>query len=47
VSADVTTMKTAAEAELALRDAGIDPGLRGEALSVEQFARIAAARPSG
>mgnify|MGYP001252825299 CR=1 FL=1 len=38
---------SAAEAELALRDAGIDPGLRGEALSVDQFARIAAARPSG
>ncbi|HEX3489327.1 MAG TPA: 16S rRNA (adenine(1518)-N(6)/adenine(1519)-N(6))-dimethyltransferase RsmA [Streptosporangiaceae bacterium] len=36
---------SAAQAERVLRDAGIDPGLRGEALSVEQFARIAAARP--
>lgn len=29
-----------AAAESALRDAGIDPGLRGEALTVAQFARI-------
>lgn len=31
-------------AEEALRRAGVDPGLRGEALGVEAFARIAAAR---
>ncbi|HEV2889203.1 MAG TPA: 16S rRNA (adenine(1518)-N(6)/adenine(1519)-N(6))-dimethyltransferase RsmA [Frankiaceae bacterium] len=31
-------------AEEALRRAGVDPGLRGEALGVEDFARIAAAR---
>jgi 16S rRNA (adenine1518-N6/adenine1519-N6)-dimethyltransferase len=37
---------SAARAEQILRDADIDPGLRGEALSVEQFARIAAARTS-
>ena len=33
-----------AEAESLLRRAGIDPGLRGEALAVEDFARIAATR---
>jgi 16S rRNA (adenine1518-N6/adenine1519-N6)-dimethyltransferase len=33
-------------AEEALRAAGVDPGLRGEALPVEAFARIAAARPA-
>jgi 16S rRNA (adenine1518-N6/adenine1519-N6)-dimethyltransferase len=32
-------------AERALRTAGIDPGLRGEALDVTAFARLAAARP--
>jgi 16S rRNA (adenine1518-N6/adenine1519-N6)-dimethyltransferase len=31
-------------AERALRAAGIDPGLRGEALTVEQFARLAEQR---
>lgn len=35
---------TAAEAERLLRAAGIDPGARGEALSVAEFARLAAAR---
>jgi 16S rRNA (adenine1518-N6/adenine1519-N6)-dimethyltransferase len=35
---------TAAEAERRLRAAGIDPGARGEALSVAEFARLAAAR---
>jgi 16S rRNA (adenine1518-N6/adenine1519-N6)-dimethyltransferase len=35
---------SAAEAERLLRAAGIDPGLRGEALSVAEFAAIAAAR---
>jgi 16S rRNA (adenine1518-N6/adenine1519-N6)-dimethyltransferase len=35
---------SAAKAEQVLRDAGIDPGLRGEALSVAEFARIARAR---
>ena len=35
---------SAAAAEAALRRAGVDPGLRGEALSVADFARIAAAR---
>src|SRR6185437_13689356 len=34
---------SAARAEQALRAAGIDPGLRGEALGIEEFARIAAA----
>jgi 16S rRNA (adenine1518-N6/adenine1519-N6)-dimethyltransferase len=34
-----------AAAEGALRAAGIDPGLRGEALDVAAFARLAAARP--
>jgi 16S rRNA (adenine1518-N6/adenine1519-N6)-dimethyltransferase len=33
-----------AEAEQALRAAGVDPSLRGEALEISQFARIAAAR---
>jgi len=31
-------------AEAALRAAGVDPGARGESLTVDQFARIAAAR---
>ena len=35
---------SAAEAERRLRAAGIDPGARGEALSVAEFARLAAAR---
>ena len=35
-----------AEAEAALRAAGIDPSLRGEVLGVEQFARIAEQRPA-
>jgi 16S rRNA (adenine1518-N6/adenine1519-N6)-dimethyltransferase len=34
-----------AAAEEALRAAGIDPKTRGEALSVEDFARLAAHRP--
>ena len=34
-----------AAAEQALRAAGVDPGLRGEALDVEAFARIAEQRP--
>jgi 16S rRNA (adenine1518-N6/adenine1519-N6)-dimethyltransferase len=33
------------EAERRLRAAGIDPGLRGESLSVAEFARLAAAHP--
>ena len=33
-----------AEAERLLRAAGIDPGLRGEALAIEDFARLAATR---
>ncbi len=37
---------SAAAAELALRAAGIDPGLRGEQLSVGQFAALAAHRPA-
>ncbi|HWF41348.1 MAG TPA: hypothetical protein VN683_04615, partial [Acidothermaceae bacterium] len=32
-------------AEIALREAGIDPSARGETLDVEQFARIAEQRP--
>jgi 16S rRNA (adenine1518-N6/adenine1519-N6)-dimethyltransferase len=36
-----------AAAEEALRAAGIDPRTRGEALSVEDFARLAAQRPTG
>jgi 16S rRNA (adenine1518-N6/adenine1519-N6)-dimethyltransferase len=35
---------SAPDAELLLRAAGIDPGARGEALAIEDFARIAAAR---
>lgn len=35
---------SAAEAERLLRAAGLDPGARGEALDVGQFARLAAAR---
>jgi len=35
---------SAPEAERLLRAAGIDPGARGEALSVAEFARLAAAR---
>ncbi|HEY1618970.1 MAG TPA: 16S rRNA (adenine(1518)-N(6)/adenine(1519)-N(6))-dimethyltransferase RsmA [Streptosporangiaceae bacterium] len=35
---------SAAESERLLRAAGIDPGLRGEALGVAEFARIAAAK---
>ena len=35
---------SAPEAERRLRAAGIDPGARGEALSVAEFARLAAAR---
>jgi 16S rRNA (adenine1518-N6/adenine1519-N6)-dimethyltransferase len=34
-----------ADAERALRAAGVDPGARGEALAVADFARIAQARP--
>jgi 16S rRNA (adenine1518-N6/adenine1519-N6)-dimethyltransferase len=34
-----------AEAELALRAAGVDPGARGESLTVQDFARIAEHRP--
>ena len=33
-----------ARAEAVLRRAGVDPGLRGEALDVAAFARVAAAR---
>jgi 16S rRNA (adenine1518-N6/adenine1519-N6)-dimethyltransferase len=36
-----------AAAESALRAAGVDPRLRGEALTVAQFARIAEHRPAG
>lgn len=35
---------SAAEAEAALREAGIDPGLRGEKLGVEDFVRLGEAR---
>ena len=35
-----------AQAEEALRAAGVDPGARGEALAVTDFAKIAACRPS-
>jgi 16S rRNA (adenine1518-N6/adenine1519-N6)-dimethyltransferase len=35
---------SAAEAERILRTAGVDPGARGETLTVEQFAAVAAAR---
>jgi 16S rRNA (adenine1518-N6/adenine1519-N6)-dimethyltransferase len=37
---------SAPEAERLLRAAGIDPGARGESLSIAEFARLAAARPS-
>jgi len=37
---------SAAEAERRLRAAGIDPGLRGEALGVAEFARLAAVHPA-
>jgi 16S rRNA (adenine1518-N6/adenine1519-N6)-dimethyltransferase len=37
---------TAAEAERLLRAAGLDPGARGEALDVGEFARLAAAQRS-
>jgi 16S rRNA (adenine1518-N6/adenine1519-N6)-dimethyltransferase len=36
---------SAPEAERRLRAAGIDPGLRGEALGVAEFARLAAVHP--
>ncbi len=36
-----------ADAETALRAAGVDPQARGETLTVEQFAAIAGARPRG
>jgi 16S rRNA (adenine1518-N6/adenine1519-N6)-dimethyltransferase len=36
---------SAPEAERLLRAAGIDPGARGESLSVAEFARLAAVRP--
>jgi 16S rRNA (adenine1518-N6/adenine1519-N6)-dimethyltransferase len=38
---------SAAEAEVRLRAAGIDPGARGEALSLEQFARLGATGSRG
>ena len=38
---------SAAAAEEALRSAGVDPGARGEQLTVEQFAAVAAHRPGG
>jgi len=38
---------SAPAAEIALRAAAIDPGLRGEALSVRDFARLAEHRPAG
>jgi len=38
---------SAPAAEKALRDAGIDPSSRGEQLTVEQFAALAAYRPHG
>jgi 16S rRNA (adenine1518-N6/adenine1519-N6)-dimethyltransferase len=38
---------SAPAAEAALRAAGVDPGLRGEALDVAAYARIAAHRPVG
>jgi 16S rRNA (adenine1518-N6/adenine1519-N6)-dimethyltransferase len=38
---------SAAEAERLIRAAGLDPGARGEALSVAEFARIAEARTIG
>ena len=39
-----TTFGSAAEAEAALRSAGIDPGARGEQLTVQDFTRIASQR---
>ncbi|WP_203655731.1 16S rRNA (adenine(1518)-N(6)/adenine(1519)-N(6))-dimethyltransferase RsmA [Actinocatenispora rupis] len=36
-----------AEAERVLRAAGVDPGARGESLTIEEFGRIAAARHAG
>jgi 16S rRNA (adenine1518-N6/adenine1519-N6)-dimethyltransferase len=36
---------SAAAADQALREAGIDPGLRGERLTVDEFAALAAHRP--
>jgi 16S rRNA (adenine1518-N6/adenine1519-N6)-dimethyltransferase len=38
---------SAPEAERLLREAGIDPAARGESLGIEEFARLAAARPCG
>ena len=38
---------SAAAAEAVLRAAGVDPALRGEALGVADFARIAAASKPG
>jgi 16S rRNA (adenine1518-N6/adenine1519-N6)-dimethyltransferase len=38
---------SAAEAERVIRAAGLDPGARGEALTVAEFARLAAARTIG
>jgi 16S rRNA (adenine1518-N6/adenine1519-N6)-dimethyltransferase len=38
---------SAAAAERTLRAAGVDPGARGETLTVAEFARIAAARLTG
>ncbi|MGA8113900.1 MAG: 16S rRNA (adenine(1518)-N(6)/adenine(1519)-N(6))-dimethyltransferase, partial [Actinocatenispora sp.] len=35
---------TPARAERILRAAGVDPGARGESLTIEEFTRIAAAR---
>jgi len=35
---------SAAEAERTLRAAGVDPGARGETLTIADFARVAAAR---
>ena len=35
---------SAATAEAALREAGIDPGLRGEKLTVDDFVRLGEAR---
>jgi 16S rRNA (adenine1518-N6/adenine1519-N6)-dimethyltransferase len=35
---------SAAEAERALRAAGVDPGARGETLTIADFARVAEAR---
>jgi 16S rRNA (adenine1518-N6/adenine1519-N6)-dimethyltransferase len=35
---------SATRAEAILRSAGVDPGARGESLTIEEFSRIAAAR---